>query len=536
MARMTVEEKVGQLFVVYSTQPVLDAELESAIVEDHVGGVILFAPNVEHPAQVATLINQAQAAATSSGAGIPLLVAIDQEGGRVTRLRDGFAQFPGKMAVGATHDPDSARLMARTMAYEMQALGINMNLAPVLDVNSNPRNPVIGTRSFGGGPELVVQMGLPMMAVYREQGIIGVVKHFPGHGDTNVDSHHDLPSVPHSLDRLRSVELAPFQAAIDAGVDVIMTAHVSFPAVDPTPGLPATLSPLVLQGWLRTRMGFDGVIATDSLGMDALSDTYSEPEAAALALQAGVDLLMFGDDPGHTPSEARAAYAHVLALVRSGTISMERVEASVHRILALKAHYGLLEWQPVNPMAAAQSCGTADHHAAALRVALDSITLLENDGILPLPAEQSVLLVIPTRVTGLDDALRAYLPSLTVVQVGLDPTRSQIAAAVAQAANADTVIVATWNANQHPRQVSLVQALGEYPLVIVALDTPYDLAALQAANVTPSAYVCTYSDMPPSLDALAMVLRGIELPRGRLPVAVGDTYPVRYGWQRFEGP
>ncbi|KPL21200.1 MAG: hypothetical protein AMJ93_10185, partial [Anaerolineae bacterium SM23_84] len=240
--------------------------------------------------------------------------------------------------------------------------------------------------------------------------------------------------------------------------------------------------------------------------------------------------------PGHTPSEARAAYAYVLALVRSGTISMKRVEESVRRILALKARYGLLEWQPVNPVVAAQSCGTADHRAAALRVALDSITLLENDGILPLPAEQSVLLVVPARVTGLDDALRAYLPSLTVVQVGLDPTHSQIAAAVTQAANADIVIVATWNANQHPSQVSLIQALGEYPLVIVALDAPYDLVTLQAANVTPSAYVCAYSDVPPALDALAMVLSGIELPRGRLPVAVGEPYPVGYGWQRFEGP
>ena len=536
MARMTVEQKVGQLFMVYSTQSVFDAELEAAIVADHVGGVILFAPNVEHPAQVAELINQAQAAATTSGAGIPLLVAVDQEGGLVARLRDGFTRFPAQMAVGATQNPDDARLMARVMAQEMRALGVNMNLAPVLDVNSNPLNPVIGTRSFGGSPELVVQMGLPMIEAYREQGVIATAKHFPGHGDTDVDSHYGLPTVPHSLDRLWAVELAPFQAAADAGVDVIMTAHVAFPAIDPTPGMPATLSPLVLGDLLRTQMGFDGLIATDSLGMGALSYVYGESEAAALALQAGADLLMFGNDPGHTPAEARAAYAHVLGLVQSGAIPPERIETSVRRVLALKARYGLLTWQPVDPETAARSCGTPEHRAAALQVALDSVTLLANDGLLPLSAERSALLVVPETVAGLDSTLRAYLPNLDVSVVSLDPTADQIAAAVAQAANADVIVVATWDATWHAAQVSLVRALAGHPLVVIALNTPYDLTPLQAAGVTPSAYVCTYSDAPPSLEALAMVLSGAEAPRGRLPVAVGDAYPIGYGWQSFEAP
>ncbi len=536
MARMTVEEQVGQLFMVYSMQPVFDAELEAAIVEDHVSGVILFAPNVEHPAQVAELINQAQAAATTSGAGIPLLVAVDQEGGLIARLRDGFTRFPAQMAVGATQDPDDARLMALTMAQEMRALGVNMNLAPVLDVNSNPLNPVIGTRSFGGSPELVVQMGLPMIETYREQGVIATAKHFPGHGDTDVDSHYGLPTVPYSLDRLWAVELAPFQAAADAGVDVIMTAHVAFPAIDPRPGMPATLSSLVLGDLLCTQMGFDGVIATDSLGMGALSNVYDESEAAALALQAGADLLMFGNDPGHTPAEARAAYAHVLGLVQSGAIPLERVEASVRRVLRLKVRYGLLTWQPVDPEVAARSCGTAEHRAAALQVALDSITLLANDGLLPLSAERSALLVVPETVAGLDSTLRAYLPSLDLIVVSLDPTAEQITAALAQAANADVIVVATWDATWHAGQVSLVQALAGRPLVVVALNTPYDLTPLQAAGVTPSAYVCTYNDIPPSLEALAMVLSGNESPRGRLPVAVGDVYPIGYGWQSFEEP
>jgi beta-N-acetylhexosaminidase len=536
MARMTIEQKVGQLFMIYPRRPTFDAEVERIIIEDHLGGLILFAPNVEDPAQVAELVNRAQSVATTSGAEIPLLIAADQEGGRISRLWDGFTQFPGNMAIGATHNPENARRMARAIAQEMQAVGINMNLAPVLDVNSNPLNPIIGTRSFGDSPELVVQMGLPMIETYREQGVIATAKHFPGHGDTEEDSHRRLPAVSHPLDHLRAVELVPFQAAIDAGVDVIMTAHVSFPAIDPTPDLPATLSPLVLQDLLRGQMGFDGVIATDSLGMRALSEIYDSSEAAVLALQAGADLLMFGKDPGYTLATAHAAYVHVLALVQAGEIPLEQIDASVRRVLTLKARYGLLTWQPADPARAAQSCGTAQHRAAALRVATDSITLLENDGLLPLSPKQSLLLVVPDKVDDLDDALRPYFPTLDVVVVSLDPTARQIAAASRRAVAADAVVVATWDAAQHASQVSLVQALFVYPVVVIALNTPYDLAALQEAGVIPSAYLCTYGDAPPSLEALAMVLTGNRLPRGRLPVAVGDAYPVGSGWQQFEAP
>jgi beta-N-acetylhexosaminidase len=536
MTRMTIEQKVGQLFMIYPRRPTFDAEVERIIIEDHLGGLILFAPNVENPAQVAELVNRAQSIATTSGAGIPLLIAADQEGGRISRLWDGFTQFPGNMAIGATHDPESARRIAQAIAREMRAVGINMNLAPVLDVNSNPLNPIIGTRSFGDSPELVVQMGLPMIETYREQGVVATAKHFPGHGDTEEDSHRKLPAVSHPLDHLWAVELVPFQAAIDAGVDVIMTAHVSFPAIDPTPDLPATLSPLVLQDLLRGQMGFDGVIATDSLGMRALSEIHDSSEAAALALQAGADLLMFGKDPGYTLATAHAAYVHVLAMVQAGEIPIEQIDASVRRVLTLKARYGLLTWQPVDPAQAARSCGTAQHRAAAFRVATDSVTLLENDGLLPLSPGQSLLLVVPDKVDDLDDALRPHFPTLNVVVVSLDPTVRQIAAASRHAAAADAVVVATWDAAQHPSQVSLVRALSAYPEAVVALNTPYDLAAFQEAGVIPSAYLCTYGDAPPSLEALAMVLIGNRLPRGRLPVAVGDAYPVGSGWQQFETP
>ncbi|MBN1179781.1 MAG: beta-N-acetylhexosaminidase [Anaerolineae bacterium] len=531
LSAMTLEEKVGQLFMVYSTGPTVDADLQAAIVEDHVGGVILFAPNVESPAQVAELINAAQAAATTSGAGVPLLVAVDQEGGLIARLwEEGFTQFPAPMAVGATANPDDARLVAAAMARELHALGFNMNLAPVLDVNSNPLNPVIGTRAFGGTAEQVIEMGLPVIETYRQYGIIATAKHFPGHGDTDVDSHHGLPVVSHDLDRLWAVELAPFQAAIDAGVDVIMTAHVAFPAVDPS-GTPATLSPAVLDGLLRQQMGFEGIIATDSLGMDALSAVYGPEEAAARAFQAGADLLMFGKDPGHTPAEVRAAYARVLAMVRGGTISMERLDASVRRILLLKQRYGLLDWQPVDPMAAEFECGAPENSRAALDVALDGLTLVMNDNTLPLSPDQSVMLIVPQRAEGLADVLAAQFPHLDVVVLGLDPTLGQVAATVARSVAADVVVAATWDAHWHPGQVNLIKALAARPLVVVALNSPYDLTAFQAEGATPSAYLCAYSDATPSIEAVAQVLAGEAEAGGHLPVALGETYPIGYRWE-----
>jgi beta-N-acetylhexosaminidase len=270
--------------------------------------------------------------------------------------------------------------------------------------------------------------------------------------------------------------------------------------------------------------------------MRALSEIHNPSEAAALALQAGADLLMFGKDPGFTLATAHAAYVHVLALVQTGEIPMERIDASVRRVLTLKAHYDLLTWQPADPEQATRSCGTTQHRAAALRVATDSITLLENDGVLPLSPEQALLLVMPDKTSDLDDALRAYFPTLDTMVVTLDPTARQIAASSRRARAADVVLVAMWDAAQHADQVSLVQALSAYPLAVIALNTPYDLAAFQEVDVTPAAYICTYSDAPPSLKALAMVLVGDQLPRGRLPVTIGDAYPAGTGWQQFEAP
>ena len=530
LAQMSVEEKVGQLFGVYFKDSFFSPALEKMITQYHIGGIIIFTHNVASVINLAELINEAQATAIASSTGIPLFVAIDQEGGPVVRLTQGATVFPSNMAVGATGSTDDAELMARTMATEMKALGINMNLAPVLDVNNNPTNPVIGIRSFGSSPELVARLGVTMIKAYQESGIIATAKHFPGHGDTTLDSHTTLPSIPHDLEHLEAVELVPFKEAIAAGVDAIMTAHVAFPAVDPTPDQPATFSPLVLEDLLRENMGFQGLIATDSLGMGAIDRTYGVTTSAIRSFQAGADLLLFGNDPGHSPAEQPPVYDEILRLVRDGSISMHRLDESVRRILLVKAKYGILDWQPVEATEVIQQVGTTEHLTVARRVALDSITLVRDDsGILPIKPESKIVVIYPRAALGLGPALKRFSPDLDEIQVGLDPSLAEINDALQQAQSADAVIVGAIDVQRYPEQIQLVEALSKYPIVVVALSSPYDLLAYP----TVPTYLAMYGDVPVSLDALGQVLFGVAKPRGHLPVELPGLYPLGHGLNEF---
>lgn len=245
----------------------------------HMGGIILYSitGNIEDVEQVVSLTKEIQQTALDAG-GLPLFIAIDQEGGRVLRITEGVTVFPGNMALGATGSAELAGAVAGITARELRALGINMNFAPVVDVNNNPANPVISVRSFGSSPELVSRLGRAMTVPYAAAGVLATAKHFPGHGDTDTDSHYDLPLIPHAMARLKTVELPPFQAMVDAGVPAVMTAHVLVPALAKSDELPATMSPEVL-GYLRREMGFDGLIFNDSLGMGAITKYWGLEEA-----------------------------------------------------------------------------------------------------------------------------------------------------------------------------------------------------------------------------------------------------------------
>ncbi len=323
-------------------------EIEHLVKDYHLGGVILFRENVVTTEQTTRLVNDYQEAAEKFG----LLMTIDQEGGIVTRLQSG-TDMPGNMALGATRSTDISYNVGKAIGEELSALGINTNFAPVLDVNNNPDNPVIGVRSFGEDPDLVADMGIAYTKGLQSTGVAATAKHFPGHGDTDVDSHLGLPEVPHDKERLKEVELYPFQQAMDAGIDMIMTAHVTFPKIDDTKviskktgeeiALPATLSHKVLTELMREEMGFDGVITTDALNMNAITDHFGSVDAVIRAVKAGSDIVLM-------PVGLEEVRNGLLTAIEEGEITEERIEASVERILTLKLERGIIKQESPQPL------------------------------------------------------------------------------------------------------------------------------------------------------------------------------------------
>lgn len=524
LERMTIEEKTGQLLIVYFNGPSLSFELKEMINEFHVGGIILYAitENIENPVQVANLINAAQKEALTHGAGIPLFVAIDQEGGIVSRLTEGVTVFPGNMAVGATGSLKYARLMAVVIAKELKALGINMNFAPVVDVNNNPDNPIIGIRSFGSSPEQVAGFGEAMINAYKRHGVVPVAKHFPGHGDTAIDSHVGLPIIQHNLNRLKNVELLPFQKAVDVDVPAIMTAHVKVPTLENGEGLPATMSHSILTGLLRCRMGFEGLIITDSLGMGALDKTYGIMNATYMAFQAGADILLFGADKGHEPSEQQLIYKYILSSIRSGHIPIQRLDKSVKRILMTKARYGLLDLTPVNINDIPKIVGIKKHQKIAADISRDSITLIKDDNaFLPIDPQKPALVIWPEKYSALRESFNACNKKLEFFPVSLDPSQEEIDSARSIAEKYSLVVLGTSDAHRHPQQTRLVRALSDKDIIAVALRSPYDIISFPEI----ACCLATYGTRDVSLNALAKVLFGLERPKGKLPVAIPGLYP-----------
>jgi beta-N-acetylhexosaminidase len=303
-------------------------ELRARVAAGEVGGVMLFRPNIVDPLQVAALVGDLRAAAPGDA---PLLISVDQEGGLVQRLRAPATVWPPMLSVGGADDPTRTTAVGRALGEELAALGIGWNFAPVLDVHTNPANPVIGNRAFGTTPEAVVTHALAFWRGLRGSGLVGCGKHFPGHGDTRTDSHHDLPVVDHDVDRLRRVELAPFMAAARAGVEAFMTAHVLYPALDPD--RPATLSRRIATELLRGEIGFAGVLVSDDLGMKAVADRFSIEELATGAIEAGVDHLLVREPAGRQV----AAFESIVRAAESSSAFRARVEESAARVAGLKA-------------------------------------------------------------------------------------------------------------------------------------------------------------------------------------------------------
>ncbi len=304
-----------------------DAET-TRLLELGVGGVVLFARNVEAPAQVAELTRDLKRRASA-----PLVVSVDQEGGSVARLRAGFTRLPVFRALGDTGDAALARELGRVVGSELSAVGIDWNFAPVLDVDTNPANPVIGARSLARDPERVAELGTSFALGLLDAGVAPCGKHFPGHGDTRQDSHHELPRLPHTLERLERVELVPFARAVTSGIPALMTAHIVFEALDPE--RPASMSAAVVRGLLRERMAFSGLVVTDDLEMKAIADHFAIEDVALGALAAGVDVLLVC----HHAELARRAIDAIVRGVRSGALSETLLNAAAERVATFAARF-----------------------------------------------------------------------------------------------------------------------------------------------------------------------------------------------------
>ncbi len=537
---MSLEEKVGQLFVLFAFGPDADradsrntelygvATAEKIIEKYKPGGWIYFTArdNVQDPAQVATLSNDLQRVALATGAKVPLLIGTDQEQGLVVRIGPPVTMFAGNMAQGASRDLADARTVAAITGRELRAMGIHQDYAPDADVNTNPANPVIGVRSFSSDPSLAADLTTAMVKGFQQDAkVIATAKHFPGHGDTKDDSHFALPVVSHTRDEWDRLDAPPFRAAIAAGIDSIMTAHIVLKALDPS-GDPATLSKPIITGVLRGELGFEGLVVTDSMEMAGVREKYGDAEAAVRAIEAGADQVLI-------PPAPEQAFAAVLKAVRSGRISESRIDESVSRVLALKSARGIVDSPYVEASSVKAVVGTAENRAAAQRVTDKTTTVVRNDaGLLPFAQPPKDVLVAGWGVAArkLGARLEARGSSVSVRETDEDPSRGAIADLADKARGRDLVIAVTTRAWSFREQRAMVAALVETgrPVVTVAVRDPYD-----AASYDSETHLATYSHSDVAMESLVRVLLGEVAPRGKLPVAIPKNgvalYPFGHG-------
>lgn len=335
---MSLDEKIGQMVIVGLEGYTVDETAKKLIEGKHVGGFILYKTNVKDASQLLSLINSLKLANKVNK--VPLFISVDEEGGRISRMPNNIKKLPTNKAIGEINDSSFSFEIGEVIAKELKAFGFNMDFAPVLDINSNHNNPVIGDRSFGSNAEIVTKLGIQTMKGIQAGGIVSVVKHFPGHGDTSVDSHIGLPVVNNSLGRLKSFELIPFASAIENKADAIMVAHILLPQIDRT--YPASMSKIMITDILRNELKYDGVVVSDDLTMGAILKNYDIGEAAIKAIDAGIDILLVC----HEYEKELAVINAVKEAVNDGTISEERIDASVYRILKLKQKYDISD-QPI---------------------------------------------------------------------------------------------------------------------------------------------------------------------------------------------
>ncbi|MCY4061677.1 MAG: hypothetical protein OXG53_04850 [Chloroflexi bacterium] len=536
---MTTEEKVGQMFMLAFAADQMDEA--RILMEEHlVGGAYIGDDNVPTARAALALCNKLQSFAADTRLGIPLLLGADQEGTWSVMTAES-AMGPGNMALGATADPQCAYDMFRVIARETSAVGLNVVLGPAADCNSNPHNSIIGMRSFGENPELVARMTAAAVRALQENGSVATLKHFPGHGDTTLDSHRGLPTVARSRDELRAIDLRPFAAGIGAGAKIVMTSHIIFSAFDSE--RPATLSPVILGDLLRGELGFDGMVVSDSMNMHSMKRNYDPIDAAIQGFNAGVDLMMLAEehydhDAGRYLENQRALIRATIRAVDDGVINAERVDDALRRVLRLKIEAGFSTW----PRPQTAIVGGPENRAIELAAARRAVSVLrDRQALLPINRAAPLTLVNTTERSAYDvltqtrgigpnqataafdvfaQALSAKCDDLTIIKAE-DFDLAAIPSAGALIAVTENYTLPGLDFDG-ALQASIVRALQEEAgdrLIVVALRDPYELAEYPEIGT----YVCSFSFRPCAAQAAAQVLLGEVEPGGRSPVSVPGT-------------
>ncbi|WP_125154160.1 beta-N-acetylhexosaminidase [Clostridium rectalis] len=521
--KMSLREKIGQMLMIGFDGYELNTNIVRAIKEYNIGNIILFTRNFKNIEQLYGLNKELQNLSISEN-GHPLFIAIDQEGGMVTRITKGATFFPGNMALSAGGDEKDAYLCGKYSGEELMALGINFNLAPVLDVNNNRNNPVIGVRSYGEDPCRVAKLGRAYIKGIQESGVIATGKHFPGHGDTSIDSHIDLSSVNYDLGRLEQIELYPFRKAIEGGIKAITTAHILFPSYEKA-RLPATLSYQVITKLLRNNLGFKGLILTDCMEMKAIDDFFGTEKAAYMALNAGADLVCIS----HTFEKQIGAFNIILDKVCKGEIGEERINDSVKRILEFKQKVQVNRFMKSSIQDAKKIIDQDAHKKFARTLSEKSITLLNGKDFLPLNPQDNNLVVGPKAevLVGIDDeiknidivdAFKKQYPNYDTNIMDLKPNDNFIKNITNKSKVKDKIIVCTYNACFNKEQVELIKSIYEVNknILAIVMRNPYDIDEFKFVKGA----ILVYEYTPNSIKSLIKIVTGEIKCKGKCPVTI----------------
>jgi beta-N-acetylhexosaminidase len=516
LARMTLEERVGQLFVIDFWGIDANTSVMQLLTTIHPAGAVLIGQNLDTPQQITQMVNELQTAATQNGAGLPLLIMTDQEGGTVQRLQAGFTRLPNPLILGAITDRALLVDYGKMVGTELAAVGVNVDLAPVVDLATKPSNPVLEDRMISDDPKRVKAASEALIEGMAQANVIGVIKHFPGHGEV-ADTHVNGAQLTFNVARLKSMELVPF---VDTTVPIIMLGHISAPALDPS-GLPATLSGPMID-YLRGEGNYEGVLMTDAMDMGAIINNYTLAEASVMAVNAGIDVILLG---AHTSNANQImAYYAVLNAVKRGEISQNRLNSAVRRVLMLKDSYGVLDWSSLSVENSDQRILAAKGELTLTELYRGAVTVVKNDGnLLPISPDMRVGVIYPNGYADIGDFCGVN-PNVELMPVNFSPVDYQFSQAAALAKRSDVTIVFTEDAINNPAQQTLLTVLPANKVIVVALKSPYDMRRLPDT----AGYVLAFNPAKPAFRAVCAVLFGKQDSQGVVPVLIRGKY--RAGW------